>query len=216
MPVRIYALAKELNFDSKDLVDVVKKVGIANKESPLASLSDEEEQRVREHVVGAGQAEEPVARPSPTLAAVRESVLPERKPKAIKVGRPAGARKTAKPEKEPTRPSAHPRPTPSCPGSTAGRGGCCASSRGSFADRQTWRRASQSDAQPWVMILSRSHRFGAMPVPRTKFVHWTMPAVRNDPPQVTAANRSVANRASTSRWRLCLMLLHHAGTDRWR
>jgi translation initiation factor IF-2 len=112
VPVRIYALAKELNFDSKDLVDVVKKVGIANKESPLASLSNEEEQRVREHVAGAGQAEEPVSTQTPTLAAVRESVLPERKPKSISIGRSTGPRKTAKQDKEPARPQRAPVPLP--------------------------------------------------------------------------------------------------------
>ena len=42
VPARIYALAKELNIDSKDLVDLVKKVGITGKGSALASLTDEE------------------------------------------------------------------------------------------------------------------------------------------------------------------------------
>ena len=45
MAVRIYNLAKDLKVDSKDLVDLCKKAGIAGKGSALASLSDEEAQR---------------------------------------------------------------------------------------------------------------------------------------------------------------------------
>ena len=55
-------LAKELKVDSKDLVDLVKKVGITGKGSALASLSDEEAQKVRDHLSGAGK-------PEPTAAA---------------------------------------------------------------------------------------------------------------------------------------------------
>ena len=61
MPARIYALAKELKVDSKDLVDLVKKVGITGKGSALASLTDEEAQKVRDHISGAGKPE-PAAR----------------------------------------------------------------------------------------------------------------------------------------------------------
>ncbi|MGW8257683.1 MAG: translation initiation factor IF-2 N-terminal domain-containing protein, partial [Thermoguttaceae bacterium] len=42
MPIRIYALAKELKFDNKALVDMCTKAGITGKGSALASLSDEE------------------------------------------------------------------------------------------------------------------------------------------------------------------------------
>ena len=87
MPARIYALAKELKVDSKDLVDLVKKVGITGKGSALASLTDEEAQKVRDHISGAGKPE-PVAAPVATTAptAVRD-VVPERKHVAIKVAR---------------------------------------------------------------------------------------------------------------------------------
>ena len=64
MPARIYALAKELNIDSKDLVDLVKKVGITGKGSALASLTDEEAQKVRDHL---SSAEKPA---QPAVAAV--------------------------------------------------------------------------------------------------------------------------------------------------
>ncbi len=94
MPARIYALAKELNLDSKDLVDLVKKVGITGKGSALASLSDEEVQKVREHLSGAAQVEKPAA-PKTAPTAVRDAVAKERKPVAIKVGRSAGPTRTA-------------------------------------------------------------------------------------------------------------------------
>ena len=86
MPARIYALAKELNLDSKDLVDLVKKVGITGKGSALASLTDEEAQKVRDHLTGSAPAAAPKAQPTETAApaAVRDSVVPvERKQIAI-------------------------------------------------------------------------------------------------------------------------------------
>ncbi len=92
MPARIYALAKELNVDSKDLVDLVKKVGITGKGSALASLSDEETQKVRDHLASAGT-RHPTAAPTETApGAVRDAVPKERKPIAIKVGRSSGSR----------------------------------------------------------------------------------------------------------------------------
>ena len=87
MPARIYALAKELNIDSKDLVDLVKKVGITGKGSALASLTDEETQKVRDHLAGAAKPAAPAAQPTAAPGAVRDSVVKERKPVAIKVGR---------------------------------------------------------------------------------------------------------------------------------
>ena len=52
MPIRIYALAKQLNVDSKKLVDVCEKAGIQGKGSALASLTDEEVQRVKNSLAG--------------------------------------------------------------------------------------------------------------------------------------------------------------------
>ncbi|MEM8945456.1 MAG: translation initiation factor IF-2 [Planctomycetota bacterium] len=49
MAVRIYALAKELKVDSIELVDICAKVGIKGKGSALASLSDEEVTKLRDH-----------------------------------------------------------------------------------------------------------------------------------------------------------------------
>ena len=50
MPVRIYALAKELDYDSKALVDVCKKAGITGKGSALASLDDDEVQQLKDYL----------------------------------------------------------------------------------------------------------------------------------------------------------------------
>ena len=83
MPARIYALAKELNVDSKDLVDLVKKVGITGKGSALASLTDEEAQKVRDHLASANQvAPEPKEEVAP--GAVRDVVPSGRKPISIR------------------------------------------------------------------------------------------------------------------------------------
>ncbi|MCC9601504.1 translation initiation factor IF-2 [Stieleria sp. JC731] len=108
MAARIYALAKELNLDSKDLVDLVKKVGITGKGSALASLTDDEVQRVREHLSGAKASPKPAApvvaeEPQRAPVAVRQSVRPERRPMNIDGG---GARPGAPSGKsvEPARP----------------------------------------------------------------------------------------------------------------
>jgi translation initiation factor IF-2 len=72
LAVRIYSLAKELKLDSKDLVDLCAKAGITGKGSALASLTDEETDRVRAFVSGGGRsepakpaAEVPAATPAP-------------------------------------------------------------------------------------------------------------------------------------------------------
>jgi len=54
LAVRIYALAKELKVDSKELVDICTKVGIRGKGSALASLSDDEVTKLRDHFSGSG------------------------------------------------------------------------------------------------------------------------------------------------------------------
>ncbi len=60
MPKRIYALAKELAMDSKDLVDLCTKIGIQNKGSALASLEDDEVERIAKYIA-AGSAPRPGA-----------------------------------------------------------------------------------------------------------------------------------------------------------
>ncbi len=63
VPVRIYALAKELNLDSKDLVEVCRKAGIPGKGSALASLSDQEAEKVKKFLAGEKKKPEASARP---------------------------------------------------------------------------------------------------------------------------------------------------------
>ena len=54
VPVRIYALAKELKEDSKALVDICAKAGVTGKGSALASLTDEEVDKVKAYLSGGG------------------------------------------------------------------------------------------------------------------------------------------------------------------
>jgi translation initiation factor IF-2 len=49
LAVRIYSLAKELKLDSKELVDLCTQIGISGKGSALASLTDDEEVKVRDY-----------------------------------------------------------------------------------------------------------------------------------------------------------------------
>ena len=52
MPARIYSLAKELKLDSKVLVDICTSAGVTGKGSALASLTDEEVERVKAYIAG--------------------------------------------------------------------------------------------------------------------------------------------------------------------
>ena len=52
LPIRIYALAKELKLDSKVLVDICTKAGVTGKGSALASLTDEEMSEVKAFIAG--------------------------------------------------------------------------------------------------------------------------------------------------------------------
>ncbi len=71
MAVRIYSLAKELKFDSKELVEICTKAGITGKGSALASLADDEVVRLREYLANKSRpaaerpaADRPLERPS--------------------------------------------------------------------------------------------------------------------------------------------------------
>ena len=72
---RIYALAKELQLDSKELVEICPKAGVTGKGSALASLSEDEVEKVRSYLSGGKPAEKPAksrpadgpsVRPAPT------------------------------------------------------------------------------------------------------------------------------------------------------
>ena len=61
MPTRIYALAKELKIDSKELVEICTKAGIQGKGSALASLDDGEVEKVKAFLSGAAKKPAPLA-----------------------------------------------------------------------------------------------------------------------------------------------------------
>jgi translation initiation factor IF-2 len=62
---RIYSLAKELKLDSKELVDVCAKLGIRGKGSALASLTDDEDAKLREYFKNPGTAAAPKGKAAP-------------------------------------------------------------------------------------------------------------------------------------------------------
>ncbi len=68
MAVRIYSLAKELKLDSKVLVDICTSAGVTGKGSALASLTDEEVDRVKAYLTGGSKAAAPVRRPTAATA----------------------------------------------------------------------------------------------------------------------------------------------------
>jgi len=89
--VRIYTLAKDLKVDSKDLVDLCKKAGITGKGSALASLTDEEAQKVTDFVRGSSVAAPPVARPAAASVKPKEVVGPAPAVAAVREAIPGGS-----------------------------------------------------------------------------------------------------------------------------
>ena len=81
MPIRIYALAKQLKLDSKVLVDICTKAGVTGKGSALASLTDEETVIVKDFIGGKRSTVAP-ARPAATTgeAALPDSTAPSTSP----------------------------------------------------------------------------------------------------------------------------------------
>jgi translation initiation factor IF-2 len=66
VPIRIYALAKELKVDSKELVEICNKAGITGKGSALASLNDDEVEKVKAYMKGPPKKSAPApAAPAP-------------------------------------------------------------------------------------------------------------------------------------------------------
>lgn len=119
MPIRIYALAKELNLDNKLLCDICARIGITGKGSALASLSDEEVAKVKAHLDAAKSgraAGSPAARAGTAVAgqAIRREdyiapagtlpsrmpIIIEKKPERL----PPAKKKPAETEAEPARP----------------------------------------------------------------------------------------------------------------
>ena len=75
MAVRIYALAKELKLDSKDLVNLCTKAGIPGKGSALASLTDKEVTKLKQFISGSYSASSK-SQPSPARPAPERPTAP--------------------------------------------------------------------------------------------------------------------------------------------
>jgi translation initiation factor IF-2 len=69
--IRIYSLAKDLGFDSKELVDLCARIGIQGKGSALASLEDDEIARIKNHLA---------EKAAPVATAVKEAPKSTRDP----------------------------------------------------------------------------------------------------------------------------------------
>ena len=74
MKIRIFTLAKDLNIDNKDLIQACAEVGLNVKSSPLASISEEERDRVVAHLKSRKPGA-PAKADAPTIA---REVVPER------------------------------------------------------------------------------------------------------------------------------------------
>jgi translation initiation factor IF-2 len=113
LAVRIYSLAKELKFDSKELVDICTKAGVPGKGSALASLTEEEVEKVKAFLKGGGTAKaKPTAKAGP-VAPQRpsEPVRPGKMPVIVtpKPAAPTLRPKSAEPEVEaPSEPELEP------------------------------------------------------------------------------------------------------------
>ena len=76
--VRIYAFAKELGLDNKQLLDICESCGIKGKGSALASLDEDEIAKIKSHMSkGPAEVEEPVV---DEKAPIREAPLPPPNP----------------------------------------------------------------------------------------------------------------------------------------
>jgi translation initiation factor IF-2 len=65
LAVRIYSLAKELKLDSKELVDICTKAGVPGKGSALASLTEEEVDKVQQFLKGGASRPKPSSKAAP-------------------------------------------------------------------------------------------------------------------------------------------------------
>jgi translation initiation factor IF-2 len=100
LKIRIFALAKELDLDSKDLIQACTEVGLTVKSSPLASISPEERDMVLAHIKSrkaGGPAKAAKAAEAPVLS--REPVPERTKLKPIRtLGTPVAKTGTRRPE----------------------------------------------------------------------------------------------------------------------
>jgi len=72
VPVRIYAFAKDLGMDNKQLLDICEQAGVSGKGSALASLSEDEITTINAFMAGPPPAPEPEEVPEPVEEIVEE------------------------------------------------------------------------------------------------------------------------------------------------
>jgi translation initiation factor IF-2 len=118
LPIRIYALAKQLKYDSKVLVDICTKAGVTGKGSALASLTDEEMATVTAFINSGKAGKQAGAPPASGLEAAapavfrREDYMPPggMSHSKIPVLPPAKHEKPVAPKKKPEEPPVAPTP----------------------------------------------------------------------------------------------------------
>ncbi|MEM9411161.1 MAG: translation initiation factor IF-2 [Planctomycetota bacterium] len=80
--VRIYAFAKELGLDNKQLLDICESCGIKGKGSALASLDDDEIAKIKKHMTEGSSVATATEPPPEKPAPIREAPLPPKQPAA--------------------------------------------------------------------------------------------------------------------------------------
>jgi translation initiation factor IF-2 len=105
VPIRIYALAKELQIDSKELVEYCTKAGITGKGSALASLDDDEVVKVKAFMGGAKSS------PSSRGVSVAPPTPSPKAPPSRPLVQPPKVQRVSPPPPAPTPPA----PTPPAP-----------------------------------------------------------------------------------------------------
>ena len=90
---RIYGLAKELNLDSKDLVDLCPKAGIQGNWSALASLTDDEVVKLRAYLDNASSRATPAVRMPAAQAPKPVRILPSAAARKARCPRPIRRRR---------------------------------------------------------------------------------------------------------------------------
>ena len=105
MAVRIYALAKELKLDSKELVDICTKAGVPGKGSALASLTEDEVEKVNQFLKGGGPKAKSSKAAPPVPQRPTEPVRTGKMPVIVTASRPASPSARPKPA-EPAEPPA--------------------------------------------------------------------------------------------------------------
>jgi translation initiation factor IF-2 len=109
LAVRIYALAKELKLDSKELVDICTRAGVPGKGSALASLTEDEVEKVKQFLKGDGpKAKSGKAAPPP----------PQRPPEPMRPGKMPVIVTTKLPGAPPRSKPVEPEPEPASSEST--------------------------------------------------------------------------------------------------